>query len=149
MYMPVSGGCYGWMALAWERVPQSLRACWERRWGSSLRGIQLDLQEDHLLLFICIRSLPFSQARAHLFLLVSAGWLDDIGLPQYKDQFHESRVDGRMLQYLTVVRIFPFSVDCPCEPQLRYPQPRFHLLPPIPEVFKWYCWSHKRSEVAA
>lgn len=35
--------------------------------------------------------------------LISAGWLDDIGLPQYKDQFHESRVDGRMLQYLTVV----------------------------------------------
>ncbi|KAG9475791.1 hypothetical protein GDO78_003940 [Eleutherodactylus coqui] len=29
-------------------------------------------------------------------------WLDDIGLPQYKDQFHEARVDGRMLQYLTV-----------------------------------------------
>ncbi|KAG8438390.1 hypothetical protein GDO86_008899 [Hymenochirus boettgeri] len=29
-------------------------------------------------------------------------WLDDIGLPQYKDQFNESRVDGRMLQYLTV-----------------------------------------------
>lgn len=31
------------------------------------------------------------------------GWLDDIGLPQYKDQFHEARVDGRMIQYLTVV----------------------------------------------
>uniref|UniRef100_A0A8C9QV31 PPFIA binding protein 2a n=1 Tax=Scleropages formosus TaxID=113540 RepID=A0A8C9QV31_SCLFO len=29
-------------------------------------------------------------------------WLDDIGLPQYKDQFGEARVDGRMLQYLTV-----------------------------------------------
>ncbi|XP_055010917.1 liprin-beta-2 isoform X1 [Boleophthalmus pectinirostris] len=29
-------------------------------------------------------------------------WLDDIGLPQYKDQFHEARVDGRVLQYLTV-----------------------------------------------
>ncbi|KAF5888176.1 liprin-beta-2-like isoform X2, partial [Clarias magur] len=29
-------------------------------------------------------------------------WLDDIGLPQYKDQFYESRVDGRVLQYLTV-----------------------------------------------
>ncbi|XP_077104301.1 liprin-beta-2 isoform X3 [Siphateles boraxobius] len=29
-------------------------------------------------------------------------WLDDIGLPQYKDQFYESKVDGRMLQYLTV-----------------------------------------------
>ena len=34
-----------------------------------------------------------------------SGWLDDIGLPQYKDQFHEARVDGRMLQYLTVVRL--------------------------------------------
>lgn len=39
----------------------------------------------------------------YTIVLVSAGWLDDIGLPQYKDQFHESRVDGRMLQYLTVV----------------------------------------------
>ncbi|XP_061101315.1 liprin-beta-2 isoform X2 [Conger conger] len=29
-------------------------------------------------------------------------WLDDIGLPQYKDQFNEGRVDGRMIQYLTV-----------------------------------------------
>lgn len=109
------------MALAWERVPQSLRARWEGRWGNSLRGVQLGLQEDHSLLFICIHSLPFARARAHLFLLVSAGWLDDIGLPQYKDQFHESRVDGRMLQYLTVVRVFPFSVACPCEPSSGIP----------------------------
>ncbi|XP_034390078.1 liprin-beta-2b isoform X15 [Cyclopterus lumpus] len=29
-------------------------------------------------------------------------WLDDIGLPQYKDQFNEGRVDGQMLQYLAV-----------------------------------------------
>lgn len=29
-------------------------------------------------------------------------WLDDVGLPQYKDQFYESKVDGRILQYLTV-----------------------------------------------
>uniref|UniRef100_A0A671QYD1 Liprin-beta-1-like n=1 Tax=Sinocyclocheilus anshuiensis TaxID=1608454 RepID=A0A671QYD1_9TELE len=29
-------------------------------------------------------------------------WLDDIGLPQYKSQFDESRVDGRMLHYMTV-----------------------------------------------
>ncbi len=32
-----------------------------------------------------------------------SGWLDDIGLPQYKDYFLEARVDGRMLHYLTVV----------------------------------------------
>ncbi|MEE6499148.1 hypothetical protein FKM82_003343 [Ascaphus truei] len=37
-------------------------------------------------------------------------WLDDIGLPQYKDQFHESRVDGRMLQYLTVCKYFPWQL---------------------------------------
>lgn len=31
------------------------------------------------------------------------GWLDDIGLPQYKDSFSEGSVDGRMLNYLTFV----------------------------------------------
>ena len=30
-------------------------------------------------------------------------WLDDVGLPQYKDSFSEARIDGRMLHYLTVV----------------------------------------------
>jgi hypothetical protein len=29
-------------------------------------------------------------------------WLDDIGLPQYKDHFHKAMIDGRMLNYLTV-----------------------------------------------
>ncbi|XP_073694751.1 liprin-beta-1 isoform X2 [Garra rufa] len=29
-------------------------------------------------------------------------WLDDIGLPQYKSQFDEGRVDGRMLHHMTV-----------------------------------------------
>ncbi|XP_076800865.1 liprin-beta-1-like isoform X2 [Clavelina lepadiformis] len=31
-----------------------------------------------------------------------ARWLDDIGLPQYKDAFHESCIDGRTLHHLTV-----------------------------------------------
>lgn len=30
-------------------------------------------------------------------------WLDDIGLPQYKDQFYDARIDGRVLNHLTVV----------------------------------------------
>ena len=34
---------------------------------------------------------------------LSLGWLDDIGRPQYKTQFDEGRVDGRMLHYMTVV----------------------------------------------
>ncbi|XP_067105577.1 LOW QUALITY PROTEIN: liprin-beta-2 [Osmerus mordax] len=37
-------------------------------------------------------------------------WLDDIGLPQYKDQFHEGRVDGRMIQYLTVNDLLTLKV---------------------------------------
>ena len=32
-------------------------------------------------------------------------WLDDIGLPQYKDNFFDARVDGRMLHTMTVVSI--------------------------------------------
>lgn len=31
-----------------------------------------------------------------------ARWLDDIGLPQYKNQFNEARVDGLLLHHLTV-----------------------------------------------
>lgn len=31
-------------------------------------------------------------------------WLDDIGLPQYKEYFAESKVDGRLLNNLTLVR---------------------------------------------
>ncbi|XP_037605381.1 liprin-beta-2 isoform X4 [Sebastes umbrosus] len=37
-------------------------------------------------------------------------WLDDIGLPQYKDHFHEARVDGRMIQYLTVNDLLTLKV---------------------------------------
>ncbi|XP_042358950.1 liprin-beta-2 isoform X2 [Plectropomus leopardus] len=37
-------------------------------------------------------------------------WLDDIGLPQYKDNFHEARVDGRMIQYLTVNDLLTLKV---------------------------------------
>ena len=29
-------------------------------------------------------------------------WLDDVGLPQYKDAFLEARVDGRVLNQLTL-----------------------------------------------
>ena len=37
--------------------------------------------------------------------LFFSGWLEDIGLPQYKDAFSEGSVDGRMLNYLTFVSI--------------------------------------------
>ncbi|XP_052799700.1 liprin-beta-2-like isoform X6 [Mya arenaria] len=37
-------------------------------------------------------------------------WLDDIGLPQYKDSFFEGRVDGRMLHALTVDDLLTLKV---------------------------------------
>ncbi|GFO30402.1 liprin-beta-1, partial [Plakobranchus ocellatus] len=39
-----------------------------------------------------------------------ARWLDDIGLPQYKDSFYDARIDGRMLNYLTVEDLFNLRV---------------------------------------
>ncbi|XP_052008482.1 liprin-beta-1-like isoform X2 [Xyrauchen texanus] len=37
-------------------------------------------------------------------------WLDDIGLPQYKTQFDEGRIDGRMLHYITVDDLLSLKV---------------------------------------
>nr|XP_008164179.1 liprin-beta-1 isoform X14 [Chrysemys picta bellii] len=37
-------------------------------------------------------------------------WLDDIGLPQYKTQFDEGRVDGRMLHYMSVDDLLSLKV---------------------------------------
>merc|ERR1711972_1195939 len=37
-------------------------------------------------------------------------WLDDVGLPQYKDSFLEARVDGRVLNFLTVDDLFMLKV---------------------------------------
>ena len=46
-----------------------------------------------------------------LMMMLLAGWLDDVGLSQYKDQFNEARIDGRVLHYITVVWhiYFPLS----------------------------------------
>ena len=38
-------------------------------------------------------------------------WLDDVGLPQYKDAFLEARVDGRVLNLLTVDDLFQLKVQ--------------------------------------
>ncbi|XP_046369102.1 liprin-beta-2-like isoform X4 [Haliotis rufescens] len=40
-----------------------------------------------------------------------ARWLDDIGLPQYKDSFYDARVDGRMLHYMTVEDLLALRVS--------------------------------------
>ncbi|XP_032862669.2 liprin-beta-2 isoform X6 [Tyto alba] len=65
-------------------------------------GIKHPLHRKKLVLAIKSINTKQEEKSAQLDHIWVTRWLDDIGLPQYKDQFHESRVDGRMLQYLTV-----------------------------------------------
>lgn len=37
-------------------------------------------------------------------------WLDDIGIPQYKDSFYDARIDGLMLHYMTVDDLLSLKV---------------------------------------
>ncbi|XP_061678573.1 liprin-beta-2b isoform X3 [Syngnathoides biaculeatus] len=65
-------------------------------------------------LHLCIKTLTTRQHEksAELDYLWVNRWLDDIGLPQYKGQFNEGRVDGQMLQYLTVNDLLVLKVTC-------------------------------------
>lgn len=65
-------------------------------------GIKNPLHRKKLQLAISAISAKKDEKSGQLDHMWVTRWLDDIGLPQYKDQFHEARVDGRMLQYLTV-----------------------------------------------
>ncbi|NXS35399.1 LIPB2 protein, partial [Pomatostomus ruficeps] len=65
-------------------------------------GIKHPLHRKKLVLAVKAINAKQDEKSAQLDHIWVTRWLDDIGLPQYKDQFHESRVDGRMLQYLTV-----------------------------------------------
>ncbi|XP_036044576.1 liprin-beta-2 isoform X2 [Onychomys torridus] len=65
-------------------------------------GIKHPLHRKKLVLAVKAINAKQKEKSALLDHIWVTRWLDDIGLPQYKDQFHESRVDGRMLQYLTV-----------------------------------------------
>ncbi|KAM8815785.1 liprin-beta-2 isoform 7-T7 [Rhynchonycteris naso] len=65
-------------------------------------GIKHPLHRKKLVLAVKAINTKQQEKSALLDHIWVTRWLDDIGLPQYKDQFHESRVDGRMLQYLTV-----------------------------------------------
>ena len=43
-----------------------------------------------------------------------AGWLGDIGLPQYRDIFIDGLVDGNMLNELSYVSLYPNMVLIYC-----------------------------------
>lgn len=51
---------------------------------------------------VCRTADELTMSAAKLDYLCVAKWLDDIGLPQYKELFLENRIDGAVLHHLTV-----------------------------------------------
>uniref|UniRef100_A0A671KQB5 PPFIA binding protein 2 n=1 Tax=Sinocyclocheilus anshuiensis TaxID=1608454 RepID=A0A671KQB5_9TELE len=94
-------GQYVNMARQWVTSGQTLLS-------ASLQDIEKELGIKHPLhrkkLQLALRSFStkITEKSSELDHIWVTRWLDDIGLPQYKDQFSEGRVDGKMLQYLTV-----------------------------------------------
>uniref|UniRef100_A0A4W4FWR2 SAM domain-containing protein n=1 Tax=Electrophorus electricus TaxID=8005 RepID=A0A4W4FWR2_ELEEL len=94
-------GQYIPMAKQWVSSGQTLLSASPHDFEKEL-GIKHPLHRKKLQLGLHAISSASSETSAKLDHVWVTRWLDDIGLPQYKDQFHEARVDGRMLQYLTV-----------------------------------------------
>ncbi|KAJ8299008.1 hypothetical protein KUTeg_023068 [Tegillarca granosa] len=75
-------------------------------------GIKHCLHRKKLLLALqAVNSNTYNDKLAELDFNWVTRWLDDIGLPQYKDHFYDARVDGRMLQYLTVDDLLSLKVS--------------------------------------
>uniref|UniRef100_A0A8C1SSJ8 PPFIA binding protein 2 n=1 Tax=Cyprinus carpio TaxID=7962 RepID=A0A8C1SSJ8_CYPCA len=94
-------GQYVNMARQWVTSGQTLLSASSQDFEKEL-GIKHPLHRKKLQLALHSFSTKITEKSSELDHIWVTRWLDDIGLPQYKDQFSEGRVDGRMLQYLTV-----------------------------------------------
>ncbi|XP_052453397.1 liprin-beta-2b isoform X12 [Carassius gibelio] len=94
-------GQYVNMARQWVTSGQTLLSASSQDFEKEL-GIKHPLHRKKLQLALHSFSTKVTEKSSELDHIWVTRWLDDIGLPQYKDQFSEGRVDGRMLQYLTV-----------------------------------------------
>nr|XP_055049092.1 liprin-beta-2b isoform X10 [Misgurnus anguillicaudatus] len=94
-------GHYVHMARQWVTCGQTLLSASSQDIEKEL-GIKHPLHKKKLQLALRSFNTKITEKFSELDHVWVTRWLDDIGLPQYKDQFHDSRVDGRMLQYLTV-----------------------------------------------
>ncbi|XP_060784281.1 liprin-beta-2b isoform X3 [Neoarius graeffei] len=94
-------GQYVPMARQWVSSGQTLLSASPHDFEKEL-GMKHPLHRKKLQLALHSFTTRQTEKSAELDYIWVTRWLDDIGLPQYKDQFHEGRVDGRMLQYLTV-----------------------------------------------
>ncbi|XP_077424624.1 liprin-beta-2b isoform X11 [Vanacampus margaritifer] len=94
-------GQYASVAHQWVSSGQTLLSATPQDLEKEL-GMKNPLHRKKLHLAIKTFNSKQHEKSAELDYLWVTRWLDDIGLPQYKDQFNEGRVDGQMLQYLTV-----------------------------------------------
>ncbi|KAG7274835.1 hypothetical protein CRUP_038808 [Coryphaenoides rupestris] len=94
-------GQYGVLSRQWLSSGQTLVLATPQDLEKEM-GLKNPLHRKKLQLAVKMRGSKQVEKSAELDHIWVTRWLDDIGLPQYKDQFHEGRVDGHMLQYLTV-----------------------------------------------
>ncbi|XP_054475226.1 liprin-beta-2b isoform X4 [Anoplopoma fimbria] len=94
-------GQYGVLACHWVTGGETLLSATLQDLEKEL-AMKNPLHRKKLQLAIKTFSSGQPEKSAELDYIWVTRWLDDIGLPQYKDQFNEGRVDGQMLQYLTV-----------------------------------------------
>ncbi|KAM9351928.1 liprin-beta-2b [Symphorus nematophorus] len=94
-------GQYGILARHWVTSGQTLLSATPQDLEREL-AMKNPLHRKKLQLAVKTFSDKQPEKSAELDYVWVTRWLDDIGLPQYKDQFNEGRVDGQMLQYLTV-----------------------------------------------
>ncbi|TSQ92660.1 Liprin-beta-2 [Bagarius yarrelli] len=113
-------GQYVSMASQWVNSGQTLLSASPHDLEKEL-GMKHPLHRKKMQLALHSFTIRQNEKSAELDHIWVTRWLDDIGLPQYKDQFHEGRVDGRMLQYLTVndllilkvsSQLHHFSIKC-------------------------------------
>lgn len=94
-------GQYGILACHWVTSGDTLLSATLQDLEKEL-AMKNPLHRKKLQLAIKASSSRQPEKSAELDYIWVTRWLDDIGLPQYKDQFNDGRVDGQMLQYLTV-----------------------------------------------
>ncbi|XP_078453299.1 liprin-beta-1 isoform X8 [Lampetra planeri] len=102
-------GMYVGMARQWVTSGQTMLRATAHDLDKEL-GIKHSLHKKKLQLALQAMGSEEENSKGELDYNWVTRWLDDIGLPQYKDQFNEGRVDGRMLHYLTVDDLLSLKV---------------------------------------
>ncbi|XP_074533564.1 liprin-beta-1b isoform X2 [Halichoeres trimaculatus] len=102
-------GLYVNMARVWISSGQTLLQASQQDLEREL-GIKHPLHRKKLQLALQALGSEEEDSKGKLDFNWVTRWLDDIGLPQYKTQFDEGRVDGRMLHYMTVDDLLSLKV---------------------------------------